>query len=147
MGQNIKIYNCLKNISPEGKVCYTYAEHSSKNRAGGFNQLHVAPNVVHQYEDPECCECYMAVLDKYMTEYLRKQTKRMCFTWGPWRNMDVRDRFGSVVLQYRIPEKVNKAGVLLEAPGEIWMWGTDWFSSTTIGENTPSAMVKDNVWE
>ena len=53
----LKLSQISRNLSPEGKVRYTYTENCSKNRAGGFNQLSVPNKVVHQYQD---------VLDKYL---------------------------------------------------------------------------------
>ena len=77
-----------QNLSPEGKVRYTYTENCSNNRAGGFNQLSVPNKVVHQYQDMDAGErCHVHVLDKYLQKlppnaydldifYLRPVTKK-----------------------------------------------------------------------
>ena len=65
----LKISQIVCNIPPEGKVRYTYMENCSKNRAGGFNQLSVPNEVVHQYQDFEAGErCHINVLDKYLSK-------------------------------------------------------------------------------
>ena len=63
----LKLAQISRNVSPEGKVRYTYTENCSKNRAGGFNQLSVPNKVVHQYQDVDAGEhCHVHVLDKYL---------------------------------------------------------------------------------
>ena len=64
--QCLKLSQISRDVSPEGKLRYTYTENCSKNRAGGFNQLSVPNKVVHQYEDVDAGErCHVCVLDKY----------------------------------------------------------------------------------
>ena len=65
--RSLKLSQISQNISPEGKVRYTYTENCSKNHAGGFNQLSVPNKVAHQYQDLECGDrCHVYVLDKYL---------------------------------------------------------------------------------
>ena len=64
-----KISQIVRNNSPEGKLCYTYTENCSKNRASGFNQFSVPNKVVHQYQDFEAGQrCHVTVLDKFLSK-------------------------------------------------------------------------------
>ena len=74
----------MKNVSVDGKIRYTYTEHSSKNRAGGFRQLYVPPKVVQQYKDVDAGEiCHVAVLDKYLNLLPEKAKKEDVFYLRP----------------------------------------------------------------
>ena len=65
----LKLSQIVRNTSPEGKICYTYTENCSKNRAGGFNQLNVPNKVVHQYQNLQAGErCHVFILDKYLSK-------------------------------------------------------------------------------
>ena len=67
--RSLKLSQIKRNISPEGKICYTYTENCSKNRAGGFNQLNVPNKVVHQYQDTSAGErCHVYILDTYLAK-------------------------------------------------------------------------------
>ena len=51
--RRLKISPLQRNISPDGKVRYTYTENSSKNRSGGFNQLDVPQKLCTNMKIPE----------------------------------------------------------------------------------------------
>jgi hypothetical protein len=67
--RSLKLSQIKRNISQDGKVFYTYTEHVSKNRSGGYNQLNVPNKVVHQYQDVNAGErCHVFVLDTYLSK-------------------------------------------------------------------------------
>ena len=67
--RSLKLSQVKRNISPQGKIRYTYTENCSKNRAGGFNQLNVPNIVVHQYQDASAGEhCHVYILDTYIAK-------------------------------------------------------------------------------
>ena len=92
----LKVSQIVSNLSPEGKLRYTYTENCSKNRAGGFNQLNVPNKVVHSYEDLEAGErCHVYILNKYISKippsaydqdifYLRPVSKMPTTDTAPW---------------------------------------------------------------
>ena len=79
--RNLRLSQVVKNMNADGKIRYTYTEHSSKNRAGGFSQLYVPPKVVQQYKDVDAGErCHVAILDKYLSLLLEKAKKEDVFS-------------------------------------------------------------------
>ena len=110
--RHLKISQLQKNISPDGKVRYTYTENSSKNRSGGFNQLDVPHKVVHQYEDPRAGpRCHVFLLDLYLSKIPNRAKDQDIFYLRP---------LPSVPLKESIP----------------------WFTCAPVGKNTLSQMTK-----
>ena len=53
-------------------IRYTYTEHGSKNRSGGFKQFHLDNKIVQQFENPEAgSRDHVRILDLYFTKVPR----------------------------------------------------------------------------
>ena len=109
----LKLSQLVRNVSPEGKLRYTYTENCSKNRAGGFNQLKVPNKVVHQYQDLGSGDrCHVYILDKYISKLPCNALKQDAFYLRP----------------------VVKMPLDVSAP---------WYTSVPIGKNPLSSMLKN----
>ena len=107
----------IQNISPDGKVHYTYTENTSKNRSGGFNQLDVPCKVVHQYEDPRAGpRCHVYLLNLHLSKIPNRAKEQNVFYLQPLPSVPVSD----------------------SAP---------WFTCAPIGKNTLSQMTKRRCGE
>ena len=64
---------------------YIYTEHGSKNRNGGFYQLHIENKVVPIFKNQEAgCRCLVSLLDLYIDKLPRS---KICSTAGHYKSM------------------------------------------------------------
>ena len=111
--RGLRLSQLSKNVSPEGRLRYTYTENASKNRSGGVGQLQVSHKVVHQFAHPELGErCHVFLLDKYFSKVPESGKKKDIFYLRPLT---------------KVPESGD----------------TPWFSSVPIGKNQLSKMVQE----
>ena len=109
----LKFSQLSRNVSPEGRVRYTYTENASKNRSGGVAQLDLSHKVVHQFAHPELGErCHVFILDKYFAKIPDSAKVNDIFYVRPLN---------------KAPKSDN----------------TPWFSSVPVGKNHLGKMVKD----
>ena len=109
--QDLKFSQLKRSVDGNGCVCYTYTEHSSKNRCGGFNQLNIANKTVTQYQDVRAGErCHTFLLDLYFKKVPTAALKGDMFYLRP----------------------LSSVPSVPDAP---------WFYSTPVGRNTLSKML------
>ena len=107
--RSLKLSQIKKNISPEGKIQYTYTENCSKNRAGGFNQLNVPNKVVHQYQDLGAGErCHVYILDTYLAKLPPNAEDMDIFYLHPNQNSAAKVWYASVPIGKNILSKMLK---------------------------------------
>ena len=111
--RSLKLSQVCKNVSPEGRVRYTYTENTSKNQGGGLLQLDVSHKIVHQFENSDLGErCHVFLLDKYLAKLPESAIEQDIFYLRP---------LAKITKEENVP----------------------WFSSVPVGKNALSKMVQE----